>query len=247
MHALRSEKQPPGETLALFEDVVACMVAADAPHPRQLAKEVLLFLSTKVAHGDTKSEYVVSPPLQIDYGWHAMIMETRLYGSVCEKLGGGFIDHSAKQMDVTPDGRLERVKRYIRFRGFDWDAKFDEPWSPKRPPLALAGEMAVEQVFRPSRYVLPGDFGVNVVMYGSPPVGAPVRLTVDVRFTTLVEELKHEIERRDPKWSPARMVLTFRDRELRDGDTLVEHGVGPNSELILREAARGHERDDDHP
>ena len=121
------------------------LVQAEMPHARQLASELLLFLRTKVEQGDESAlEFTLSPPRQVEQAWRALLLETVLYRTICGKLGA-FVHHSSTHPSKSED-RVDRVKKYVSLRGFDWDEAVDAPWSRKRPAWTLAGDFTPQML-----------------------------------------------------------------------------------------------------
>ena len=127
----------------LFADTVTRLKEAGMPHARQLAKELLLFLRTKVRLNDVDVGEL-SPPKQVKAAWRAVILDTKLYARICAALGS-FAHHRPSSSSRSG------VRKYVKAVGFDWHDALDEAWSEKRPVMALAGDQTAEELLRDAR------------------------------------------------------------------------------------------------
>jgi hypothetical protein len=98
-----------------------------------LLLEYKRFLALKVALGDFDAS-VLSPPAEIDAIWHAHILDTKHYRTVCEALGQGFIEHD-------PDGGADPAARDTRRMTClaEYKKEFGavpDAWAKVRPALA---------------------------------------------------------------------------------------------------------------
>ena len=64
-----------------------------------LAEEVLGFLTLKCMLNDVHCKYLISPPSDIDQGWHELITNTKLYEEICRFLGCDTIIHHSMHQD----------------------------------------------------------------------------------------------------------------------------------------------------
>jgi len=99
----------------------------------QLLPEYKRFLALKVSLGDLNA-VVLSPPADIDAIWHAHILDTRHYRTVCEALGGGFIDHDPNGGSDVAARDARRLKCLAEYKKAFGQAP--EVWSSVRPVLA---------------------------------------------------------------------------------------------------------------
>jgi hypothetical protein len=73
---------------------LAARVTAEHPdvdHDRaeRIVDQALAFLAAAAARPDER----LSPSKLVDLGWHQLILSTKDYASLCDRLGGGFIHH----------------------------------------------------------------------------------------------------------------------------------------------------------
>ncbi|MFH8379842.1 glycine-rich domain-containing protein [Kitasatospora sp. NPDC018058] len=132
MHDVRALLTP-----ECFEGVTATVIDNDpgmaASHAERLVTEALKF----VAAAATFPTVSITPSKQVDEGWHALILHTRPYAGLCDRLGG-FVHHYPERPDPTrhdPDV-LARTAALIEEAGYTPDY---ELWTgPTRALVAVA-------------------------------------------------------------------------------------------------------------
>ncbi|MFD7262067.1 hypothetical protein [Streptomyces sp. NPDC059874] len=99
---------------------VTATVAKDNPETdwamaERVTLEAIKFVA--VAAGDARG---IAPSRVVDEGWHALILHTAIYKSLCERLGGGFVHHYPELPDSTryDPGFIERTIGAIELAGF---------------------------------------------------------------------------------------------------------------------------------
>jgi hypothetical protein len=84
-----------------FQGVVATVLGNNADMAtataEQITEEGLKFL---VACSEFPEAHL-RPSQIVDEGWHALILHTRLYATLCEKPAGGFVHHLPERRDPT--------------------------------------------------------------------------------------------------------------------------------------------------
>jgi hypothetical protein len=69
----------------------------------------------------------LAPPLEVDWGWHEMILDTRVYPDVCARVAGRFLHH--RPADGLEDGgaAIQRTAALMRASGLPADTDLYDP------------------------------------------------------------------------------------------------------------------------
>ncbi|MFE0691351.1 glycine-rich domain-containing protein [Streptomyces xiamenensis] len=152
-----------------FADVVATVLDNNPGMTRGVAERVV---SQAVAFVATAASGTIgiAPSRVVDEGWHALVLDTRLYARLCGRLGA-FVHHQPERPGAAgyhPDW-LTHTMAEIRSAGFDVD---DELWlAPGDSSIAVAA---------PAQHTPNGPNCAPIVTVPKPkPKGTPQPVPVD--------------------------------------------------------------------
>lgn len=113
-----------------FDAVVSTVQRAnpgmDAVLAQRITLEGLKFVATAASHTSGR----MAPSPVVDQGWHAVILHTRVYAELNDRLGGRFVHHIPQPPNPTHTevpGILERTQAAIALAGFEVDTELWQP------------------------------------------------------------------------------------------------------------------------
>ncbi|MFJ1865563.1 hypothetical protein ACIOD1_13110 [Streptomyces sp. NPDC088097] len=107
---------------AEFSGVLATVLDANPGMDISMGSRIVIEALKFVVAG-TRTTFGVAPSRVVDEGWHALILHTALYQSLCARLGGNFVHHYPERPDT---GRYDpevhaRTAEAIRAAGYEPD------------------------------------------------------------------------------------------------------------------------------
>jgi hypothetical protein len=103
-----------------FQGVVATVLGNNADMATATAEQITEEGPKFLVACSEFPEAHLRPSQIVDEGWHALILHTRLYATLCEKLAGRFVHHLPERRDPTRcnPGALRDTQAFIERAGF---------------------------------------------------------------------------------------------------------------------------------